>query len=63
VAGIGHGAVPGLQNATNPVTPIHVPVPTVPVESTMDIVTDGRSSTAVIPAVPCPLGVDMWAAE
>lgn len=63
VAATGHGAVPGLQNATNPVTPIHVPGPTVPVGSIMDTVIDGRNSTGVIPAVQCLLDVDTWAAE
>lgn len=62
VAATGHGAVPGLQNATNPVTPIRAHGHTVPVESTMDTVIDGRNSTGAIPAVQCPLDVDMWAA-
>lgn len=62
MAATGHGAVPGLQNATNRVTPIHAPGLTVPVESTMDTVIDGRNSTGVIPAVQCPLDVDTWEA-
>jgi hypothetical protein len=62
VAATGHGAVLSLQTVISLVTLIHAPIHTALMESTMDIVTEGKNSIGVIHTVQLPLEVDMQTA-